>query len=133
MCDEGILVYSVDASVRSGYGPVQIRPAQASSDGDKLSRCGPLYNAPYDSARGEVARFQDNAAGLTVQVLSSNAGGYRVRVTRTSLAAKGIPGNPGSIAAGGAVQEALAPPQAPLFGDPFPLGLGWNLSPDLAA
>jgi len=129
LCEDGVLVYSVDASVRSGYGPVRIRAAQRDASGEVFNRCGPLYNATFDSARGEVARFVDAAAGLTVKVLSSNANGYRVRVTRTSLSSQG---GPELVAAGSGGAQTLAPPQAPLFGNPFSLGLGWNLRPEIA-
>jgi M6 family metalloprotease-like protein len=130
LCEDGVLVYSVDSSVRSGYGPVHVRAAQRDRRGDAFDRCGPLYNATYDKAKGEVARFTDDAAGLTVQVLSSNASGYRVHVTRTALAPQGLPAQ--SLQAQAPVDEygqELAPPQAPLWAISFPFGIGWDLGP----
>jgi M6 family metalloprotease-like protein len=131
LCEDGVLVYSVDAAVRSGYGPVRVHAAQRDRNGDALSRCGPLNNATFDRAKGEVARFTDAAAGLTVQVLSSKASGYRVHVTRTSLAnrqlaARRVPG-----AVDGQAEE-LAPPQAPFSAISFPFGVGWDLGPLVA-
>ncbi|MEK6275142.1 MAG: M6 family metalloprotease domain-containing protein [Actinomycetota bacterium] len=129
LCDEGILVYSVDAAVRSGYGPVRVRAAQPDGNGDAFNRCGPLYNATFDKASGEVARFVDDAAGLTIVVLSSSAKGYRVKVTRTSVATQGLPDQ---VAQGGASSkpvDSLAPPQAPLSAITFPFGVGWDLGP----
>jgi M6 family metalloprotease-like protein len=79
-CEEGVLVYTVDATVRSGHGPVRVRPAQP--DGSTLPPCQPFSEAPYDAAPGEVATFDDPAAGVTVEVLASLPEGYRVRVTK---------------------------------------------------
>jgi M6 family metalloprotease-like protein len=83
LCTEGVLVYYVDASVRSGYGPVRVHPAQLDRSSDLRDRCGPLYNAPFAPGRGHVARYEDAAAGISVAVLGSGLIGYRVRVTRS--------------------------------------------------
>jgi M6 family metalloprotease-like protein len=128
LCEDGVLVYSVDASVRTGYGPVRVRAAQRDGNGDAFDRCGPLYNATYNSARGEVARFTDDAAGLTVQVLSSNKNGYRVRVTRTPFPTQGLPEQSVQGPVDGQAQD-LAPPQAPFAAISFPFGVGWDLGP----
>jgi M6 family metalloprotease-like protein len=128
LCETGVLVYSVDASVRTGYGPVRVRAAQRDGNGDALDRCGPLYNATYDSAKGEVARFTDDAAGLTVRVLSSNKDGYRVHVTRTSLVTQGLPDQPVQGPMDGQAQD-LAPPQSPFAAISFSFGVGWDLGP----
>jgi hypothetical protein len=124
LCETGVLVYSVDASVRSGYGPVRVRAAQRDLNGDLLNQCGPLYNAPFDKGSGEVARFADNAAGITMQVLASGANGYRVKVTRTTMVPQGQVdhGAPKPLA------EELSPPQAPFFLAVSPFGMLWNLS-----
>jgi len=84
LCDEGVLVYSVDATIRSGHGPVRVRPAQRDTSSNLKNRCGPLYNAPFDKATGEVARFSDANAGVSLRVLSSAPSGYRVHIARTS-------------------------------------------------
>jgi M6 family metalloprotease-like protein len=129
LCEDGVLIYTVSSAIRSGYGPIQVQAAQRDGHGELFDRCGPLYNAPFDSKRGEVARFSDDAAGITVQVLSSSAKGYRVHVTRTSLSTQGLPVQ--IVQPGGAVQsqENLAPPQAPLSAISLPFGLGWDLGP----
>ena len=82
VCAEGVLVYSVDASVRSGYGPVRVNAAEPGRNSEVRARCGPLYNAPYARGPGRVARFEDASAGISLQVLGSGRAGYRVRVTR---------------------------------------------------
>lgn len=131
LCEDGVLIYSVDASVRTGYGPVRVQRAQRDIGGDALNRCGPLNNATFDSARGEVDLFVDDAAGLRVKILSSSARGYRVRVTRTSLAAQGLPeGDFVQGADGVQTQGSLAPPQSPFSAVSFPFGTGWDLDPE---
>jgi M6 family metalloprotease-like protein len=83
LCAEGVLVYSVDASVRSGYGPIRVRAAEPGRSSELQGRCGPLYNAPYARGPGRVSRFEDASAGISLQVLGSGEAGYRVRVTRS--------------------------------------------------
>jgi M6 family metalloprotease-like protein len=126
LCEQGVLVYKVDSSIRTGYGPVQIQAAQPDRNSDLRDRCGPLYNATYDKAKGEVARFTDSAAGITMHVLSSSADGYRVRVARTTLAPQSFPVGVMDFAGieGGAVQEGE---YVPLGGGYFPFGGGWGL------
>jgi M6 family metalloprotease-like protein len=125
MCDEGVLVYKVKAAVKTGYGPVQIQPAQPDRSSDLRDRCGPLYNAPFDKAPGEVARFDDNAAGVSVQVLSSGPNGYRVRVTRTTLAVQSFPLLTLDLGLihGGGIQEGA---ETQVGGGYFPFGGGWG-------
>ena len=129
LCEDGILVYSVDAGVRSGYGPVRIFAAQRDTNSDLRDRCGPQYNAPFDRASGEVSRFEDASAGLSVQVLSSRKSGYRVKVTRSSLAP---PQGEADLPAPAESQASLAPPQPPYFAASFLVGLDWGLSVPMA-
>jgi M6 family metalloprotease-like protein len=106
LCEEGVLVYKVDAAVKTGYGPVQVEAAQPDRSSDLRDRCGPLYNAPFDKAAGEVAHFEDASAGISVKVLSSGTDGYRVRVSRTTLAVQSFPfGNLEEGMDGGSLQE----------------------------
>jgi M6 family metalloprotease-like protein len=122
LCDTGVLVYSVDSTVRSGYGPVRVRTAQRDTSSTLVNQCGPLYNAPFDKAQGEVATFEDANAGFSVRVLSSGTSGYRVQVTRTSLSPKAVPVGSSSPSR---EEGSLAPPYLPaqlLF------GIGWDLS-----
>jgi M6 family metalloprotease-like protein len=127
LCEDGVLVYSVDSGVRSGYGPVRMRAAQRDTNVDLRDRCGPLYNAPFDRAKGEVATFTDAAAGIDVDVLSSSPSGYRVRVTRTSMVTQALqPPASERVPSPGVVSEArLAPPQLSASG--FPFGIAWDL------
>jgi M6 family metalloprotease-like protein len=82
LCEEGVLIYSVDALVHSGDGPIRVQAAQGDRNPDLVNSCGALYNAPYDKAAGEVAHFRNRAAGLTVDVLGSSSAGFRVRIKR---------------------------------------------------
>jgi M6 family metalloprotease-like protein len=127
LCETGVIVYSVDSTIRSGHGPVRVRSAQQDTSSPLIDRCGPLYNAPFDKAPGEVATFEDASVGLSVRVLSSDANGYRVQVTRSTLNANAVHVSSSSPGSGeGAVAEgSLAPPLLPaelLF------GIGWDLS-----
>jgi M6 family metalloprotease-like protein len=85
LCEAGVLIYSVDALVHSGAGPIRVQPAQRDRNPELVESCGDLYNAPFDRAAGEDAHFYNRAAGLRVEVLGSNRSGYRVRVTRSKL------------------------------------------------
>lgn len=130
LCDDGVLIYSVDATVRTGGGPVHVRAAQNDTNADLHNTCGPLYNAPFDKAKGEVAQFEDPSAGLVVQVLSSGKSGYRVHVTRTAIASQSLQAsNDSGAPTQGAVSEgSFAPPQQPLVASSYPFGVGWDLS-----
>jgi len=129
LCESGVLVYSVDSTVRTGYGPIHVRAAKRDHAGDLFDRCGPLYNAPFDSAKGEVSHFEDAAAGVSVQVLSSGPAGYLVRATRTSFVPQGVP--PDAPQGGPGNEQSFDPPQESFLATSFPFGVGWDLNPDL--
>jgi M6 family metalloprotease-like protein len=129
LCDTGVLVYSVDATIKSGNGPIRVRAAQRDTSSDLINRCGPLYNAPFDDAKGEVATFQDADAGFSVRVLSSGPNGYRVQVRRTSLSPQVVPVSSYSPSPeAGVVSESTLAPPFQLLPAPFPFGIGWDLS-----
>lgn len=76
LCDEGVLVYKVDATVPTGRGPIRIVGGGNGTDEEQIARCGPRYDAGLDA--GGV--YED--ATITVEVLASNPdGSFRVRVT----------------------------------------------------
>ena len=52
LCEEGVLIYRVDALVHSGAGPIRVQPAQRDRNPDLVESCGALYNAPFDHAAG---------------------------------------------------------------------------------
>ncbi|WKX73780.1 M6 family metalloprotease domain-containing protein [Streptomyces sp. XD-27] len=77
LCATGALVYKVDSSVETGKGPIRVMDAEP--DATPASGCRPLDDAPY----GAGESFTDSAAGVTIKVLSSDAGGDTVRVTKS--------------------------------------------------
>ena len=79
LCDGGMLAYLVDASIPTGAGPIKIRPAGPGSDRTLVSRCGVLYDAPYQIADGKARSFTEPA--FTVELTAAtDTGGYRVRI-----------------------------------------------------
>jgi M6 family metalloprotease-like protein len=74
-CDEGVLVYTVDSSVATGRGPVQVKTAHTGGDTTKASRCSRLYDAPLHAGQS----FED--AAVKVEALAVQAdGSYAVRI-----------------------------------------------------
>lgn len=113
LCDEGLLVYSVDSSVASGSGPLVIQRAVAGgSDAARISQCGPPYNATFNSEGGKPGTFRDPATGVSFEILGQQAGGaMNVRVTNplpirffpaiTSVIGAGAFGASPTVASGG--------------------------------
>ncbi|MEV6732803.1 M6 family metalloprotease domain-containing protein [Streptomyces sp. NPDC051364] len=76
-CSTGALVYRVDASVRTGQGPVRVmdaKPAAAPAGG-----CRPLDDAPFWAGES----FTDAAAGVRIDVLAADGYGETVRITKS--------------------------------------------------
>jgi hypothetical protein len=85
LCDQGVLVYSIDARRLPFSGPIRVISAHRglpATDPAGARRCGALYNAPFDVGVGEVSRFHDVYHGITIMVLGLTRDGYAVRVTR---------------------------------------------------
>lgn len=77
LCADGVLVYDVDATVPSGYGPLRIRGSRTHS-GD----CGPWSDATFDLGAGQVSDLTV-ANSFTMRLLDVDAAGrYRVRFQR---------------------------------------------------
>ncbi len=82
LCDEGLLVYTVDSTIASGSGPLVVQRAVSGSDSAKLNKCGSGYNATFDLGNGKPASFRDNATGVAFDILGRTAdNGFTVRVT----------------------------------------------------
>ncbi len=77
-CSTGALVYRVDASVRTGQGPVvrvmDAKPAAATAGG-----CRPLDDAPFRADES----FTDVAAGVRIDVLAADGYGGRPYASRS--------------------------------------------------
>jgi hypothetical protein len=80
ICQEGVLVYKIDANVQSGKVPIWVQKARP----DVVNSCHPANRAPFGPAPGRIPIFQDLSAGLTVEVLREDAKSYRVRVRKAS-------------------------------------------------
>ena len=80
LCSEGVLVYTVDARVASGDGPILVKRSRNGGDAAALSQCGPGYDASFATGPGETSTFED--AAMRLDVLVSSPQGYRIRVTR---------------------------------------------------
>jgi M6 family metalloprotease-like protein len=72
LCDSGMIVYTVEASASTGFGPVVVHSAGSGADPNTMNRCGPIYDAPFDPG----IRYADG--NITIERLTSD----RVRVTR---------------------------------------------------
>ena len=81
LCDHGVLIYKVDATMKNGGGPIRLLPAQNGDDSDKILRCGILYDATYDRRPGKVANYRDPSAGITVELVKKRAESYVIRVS----------------------------------------------------
>ena len=79
-CDEGVIVYRVDSTIRNGLGPKYVFEASMGPDGARISTCGHKYAAPYDLGPGELSAFENG--DVRVEVLATDGVNYRVRVTQ---------------------------------------------------
>ena len=74
---EGVLLYTVDASVETGKTPLRLVPRkEGSTDG-----FGHLFEAPYRP--GDSAEHRDGGAALRLRVLGKNGATYDVQVDYT--------------------------------------------------
>lgn len=72
---DGVLIYTVDASINTGNSPVVIIPSQVSDSDDY----GHLYQAPYGI--GDVARAQGSGSvSLKVEVLQKFGSSYNIKI-----------------------------------------------------
>ena len=66
LCDSGLLVYTVEASVAHGSGPIQVHSAGTGEDVDTIFRCGPKYNATFDLRAGKHSRYSDGEVAFEI-------------------------------------------------------------------
>ena len=78
ICQEGVLVYTVDANVTNGGAPIRVQRAQA----DIFDQCDPANRATFNVGQERTSTFQDPAIGLTIEVLEDLVIGYRVRIRK---------------------------------------------------
>jgi M6 family metalloprotease-like protein len=87
LCDDGVLVYSVDARATSGSDPIVVRAAAPGSQ----AGCPPLSHAALDVGPGAVCRFSDPASGVTVELLARSGQDFDVAVRPADAADAGSP------------------------------------------
>ncbi|MEV7690639.1 M6 family metalloprotease domain-containing protein [Streptomyces bungoensis] len=81
VCEPGILIYKVDATVDTGHGPVTVYDAHRGSGG--CTRAPNVQTELSDAPFSPGQSFKDPRHHITVQVLGTDDGGnYRVRVVR---------------------------------------------------
>ena len=80
ICEEGVLIYSVDAEIQDGRGPIVVRSARPDRDPALVlgGACGPLYESSYGLGGDRISVFR--GLGVTVEVLEDMGDGYRVRI-----------------------------------------------------
>jgi M6 family metalloprotease-like protein len=72
MVKTGALVYTVDSSIQSGYGPIKVFPKGGSSD-------------PYSTSAPRAAGESVTVSGIKVEVISADANGDTVRISADKL------------------------------------------------
>ena len=83
LCSGGVLVYTVDAAVTTGNGPVRVEGSRISASGDPFTRCGPWADATFGFGPAPVTTYTEPGTGTRITVLGAAAqGAYRLRVTR---------------------------------------------------
>lgn len=81
VCRPGVLVYTVDADVDTGAGPVAVHDATPHSGG--CTRSPNVQAELSDATFGPGGTFEDHRTGVRIEVLSADArGDYRIRVDR---------------------------------------------------
>jgi hypothetical protein len=78
ICKTGVLVYRVDSSTVSGYGPIQVE--NSSPAAQATTTCGEAVDfGAYKAGQS----FHDDESGVTIAVDSSSSTGDVVRVTKS--------------------------------------------------
>jgi hypothetical protein len=82
LCDKGVLIYTVDGTIATLQGPMQVVEASVGTNPTSIQNCAQSYAAPFDVGPGEVAQYVNATDRLTVDVVGAVGEGYRVRVRR---------------------------------------------------
>jgi hypothetical protein len=81
LCDNGVLVYRVDATIPTGHGPIELVTRGTGTEPAQVAKCSLHYDAPLDLRPGKPATYED--AKIRVELLATGAdGSYSVRVTK---------------------------------------------------
>jgi M6 family metalloprotease-like protein len=77
ICQEGVLIYSLDSTHSNGEGFGIVYPDEPSTDSVQVAQCGEKYAAPYQA--GDTVTPGD---GVTFEVLSKTGDDFTVRALR---------------------------------------------------
>ena len=80
ICDPGVLVYQVDASIPNGDGSIKVHDAKPNSG--RQGSCTELDIGTLGLGAGENPVFRDPATGVTIEVVKESTGSAVVRVTK---------------------------------------------------
>jgi len=76
LCQDGVVVYTVDSQVGNARGAISVK--RAAADGSAQNSCGLLYASPF--APGQM--YEDSFVKVDVLSLRAGDGSYDVRVAR---------------------------------------------------
>ncbi|MBC7895058.1 MAG: hypothetical protein H7066_06580 [Cytophagaceae bacterium] len=83
LCDEGVLVYLVDAGTAPGSGPAVVLGSRTTTTGAAFTQCGPWADGTFGVGPGAVSSWTHAASGVSISVIGVEAGGaHRIRVKR---------------------------------------------------
>jgi M6 family metalloprotease-like protein len=80
ICDPGVLVYKVDASIPNGDGSIQVHDAKPNSG--RQGPCTELDIGTFGRQPGDPSVFRDPATGVTIAVLAESDGSAWVLVMK---------------------------------------------------
>jgi hypothetical protein len=80
ICDPGVLVYRLDASIPNGDGSIQVHDAKPNSG--RQGPCTELDIGTLGTGAGEPTVFHDAATGVTIEVVREGEADAVVRVTK---------------------------------------------------
>jgi M6 family metalloprotease-like protein len=84
LCDEGLLIYTVDTLIPTGHSPMQVIGGTRGASDEGTRRCGPAYDATLNLRPGKKSSFRDANTGVVIELLDATLGAYTVRVSRTA-------------------------------------------------
>lgn len=77
-CATGVLIYTVDTTVATGDGPIQVQDARPNSGGCDGAE---LNDATFGFGTGQISTFHDSVSGATITVTGRQGTNYTISVT----------------------------------------------------
>ena len=81
--EPGTLIYRVSIETPSGEGAIRVQPSKADDD-EAQPELARRYIALYDALFAAGTTFEDEAAGVRIEVHAGSSSGFRLVVTRSS-------------------------------------------------